>query len=318
MKARLTKALLISTVTLSAACSSGGSGDGAGDPGLFFGSTDPLQSANGLAFASDGDDLENIVGQDVKIRLLKNATRPASGGEGLILSDEVVNVIDFQNFTITIDGEDIEFVNGAATGPDGEDLRVFSSAQSFVQRLTISENANGLLGDTYHTIVGLETNPATIDAMPGSVTYNGSLFFTGSTTTNQADPEAAFLRGTLSLTADFAGDSVHGNGNAQIFPTSGVFSGAQLAQPALADVAFDIAPTAITGNGFVADLNLTSCGDGATCASNSEIGGVFFGPEANEVAGLATIDVTITQDNEDSIRFEGGGSFAADQPCNCD
>lgn len=301
--------LLMTSLSVLAACSSGGGSgaDTADQPGLFFGSTESDVAANGQPFAKPGDPVSVLATKDVKIRLLQDASRDAAGGDGVTLTNEVINLSTPTNFTVTIDGQEISFVDGQAIGPNGEVYRGQLTFDGVTGRISAFEDVEGTVGETYRAVFGLETNPATIDALTGQVTYVTDLNASGVVSPAQNNLTAASLFGSLSLTADFGTGIVNGQGDGSIV----VSDGSTDITPAfgVAELDFAVAPGAIQGNGFVADLNVTSCGNGANCSSNSQIGGVFFGADAQEVAGLATLDITVTDANGDAFTFEGGGDF---------
>ncbi|MEO0930909.1 MAG: hypothetical protein AAFY14_09705 [Pseudomonadota bacterium] len=309
---RLTASLLLMTSlsTLAACSSGGGGGDAAEQSRLFFGSTDPNTAANGVAFADDQTEIEDLAGTDIKVQLIQTPNRTGQDVGTLTVSDSVLNFIDANNFTVSIDGQEVEFVNGLAEGPDGQ--RLFGSVinDDFSGEVSIRQiNGNGF-GASFASVFGAETNPQEIEARSGSVTYETRLSVEG-----RVDGVGSNTSGSLfadmTLEADFTSATISGNGNGQLISSGGTTGGgleAAIAAPPI-PIAFDVAPGAIAGNGFVADLNVTGCGTEAICNADAEIGGVFFGPNADEVAGLATIDLEIVDADGGIVTFEGGGAF---------
>ncbi len=69
----------------------------------------------------------------------------------------------------------------------------------------------------------------------------------------------------------------------------------------------------ISGNGFADTLSISSCpGDSIDCDGTVLIGGAFFGPNGEELAGNIAVDYTVeASDPLFSDRFIGAGYFVA-------
>ena len=60
------------------------------------------------------------------------------------------------------------------------------------------------------------------------------------------------------------------------------------------------------------DLVFDACPSGITCRSDAGIGGVFYGPDANEISGIIDLDVSTTDNTSgDTDRFVGAAGFTA-------
>ncbi|MEO0930374.1 MAG: transferrin-binding protein-like solute binding protein, partial [Pseudomonadota bacterium] len=145
------------------------------------------------------------------------------------------------------------------------------------------EAENGLF------LVGFETDPDVVAARQGTVTYDATLVVSGvfnddATLTNQN-------LGTALFTADFDDNMVSGDFSVNVGDGG---------------MALALAPTAISGNGFAGDLQITACGS-ANCTSNSDVAGVFFGPNAEELNGIAQFDVSATDASGNTDSFVGSG-----------
>ncbi|MEL6841101.1 MAG: hypothetical protein AAFP85_17595 [Pseudomonadota bacterium] len=309
MHLNLIASTAIALVTLTA-CSSGGGGGGAGGDevpqslDLFFGSTDPNVSRSGLDYADGTQDLDDLEGQAHTVRLIRLTRDGATGEATQSTSDETLIMTPNGNdddFTITLDGETIAFADGASALGDGTPIfggavSPFTSLDN-VEILSVSNSGTAGTQDGEITLAiltsGFETAPDNLTQIAGSVFYTGAIAGVTDTTANLPSFGGEFL-----LVADFASGMIDGNATLTGVETT-IGTG---------DLDFDIAQTDITGNGFSSELTLTDCSF-AACTGNGDIGGVFYGTFASEVAGIATVDVTATNDNGQTDQVGGIAAF---------
>ncbi|MEL6682785.1 MAG: transferrin-binding protein-like solute binding protein [Pseudomonadota bacterium] len=208
--------------------------------------------------------------------------------------------IDAANYGLTVDGETFTFVDGFADvngsntqGFARPDLRANHAA---VYRLLSGRAINSSVNfsDIAYFVIGAETHPDNFEILSGSVSYSGNIEAVGV----RADdlPRAILATGSVELTANFGSNTIAGN----------VLLTAE-------DIDYDLSlgTTAITGNGFAGDLTIADC-SGVSCTSDSQIGGVFFGSRANEIAGIAQLDLSSTDADGTTSTFTGSGGFTAD------
>ncbi len=293
---------LAALIGLTACGGGGGGGGGNADPtpeppGLFFGTTDPAASGNGADFASGNGNASDLDGQTYNVRIVRTTGDTASGQISQEINEGVMVRIDAANYGLNANGETLTFVNGFANNGtiQGFARPNLPSNHAAVYRLLSGAalSGQGTKSDIAYFVIGAETNPETIETLPGSVSYEGSFEAVGV----RADdlPRGIPATGNIELTADFGSNTVAGN----------VFLTAE-------DVDYDLSldPTAITGNGFAGDLTIADC-SGVTCTSDSQIAGVFFGPNAEEIAGITQLDLSSTDAEGNTSFFTGSGGFTS-------
>ncbi len=289
----------------------GGGNDAPADPpALLFGSTDPAASRSGLDYADGTQDVDDLTDQTHTVRVTRTVTNTVTGEVREITTDEVVTLGApdangrVQDFTITLDGETLAFVDREFVRADGARIQgqersgaVNLPATDFVSAFRVTDNGLifGLNGDEItnaFSVTGFETDPNVIAMNTGAVTYTGGV--DGLNDNNGG----GFFDGTFILNASFADSTVDGAFALTSFDTAFGEGSVDL----------DLAPTSITGNGFAGDLTVGDCSFDA-CTSASEIGGVFYGPNAEEVGGIMSVDITVT-DGGVSDQVNGTGAFA--------
>jgi hypothetical protein len=304
-------------IALLAGCSGGGSGIQNPDPVFipqnFFGTTSAAASRNGLVFADGTQTYEDVAGQTLSVKVARHLTDYSTGETRLVISDETVT-FDPRDFggarymTITIGDETLAFEAELATDSNGRTWRVyrpFNGTYSTVADFWSysaggRESEPGALDTEAVFVYGFETSPDVVAALSSNVTYTGDWFGRGAI----IDETGALLSsrergdGTITLYADFAADTLGGN-------VTGSFTD-------FGDVDGVIAQTGILGNGFVGDLSLTACGSGETCSSASQVSGVFFGPNAEELSGFIGFDVTRIDGDGLLRRLISGAGFVAE------
>lgn len=301
--------LLIGSLIALSACSGGGNSGGdvvAEQSALFLGSTDPVASRSGLDYADGTQTLDDLVGQTHIVRLVRTVTDVATGETTRNISDETltINAVgDADNFTLTLDGETLNFVDKDAERSDGTSIRGFDLAffNSFddlefvnVIRLIDNENTEGGRENevtSAHFVTGFATSPDAPALTTGFATYAGIV---------EGFSRDRGLDGTFVLNADFANGQIDGQVKMDEFEVA-FGSG---------NATFDLSTTAITGNGFVGDLTTVDCSF-ESCVSESEMSGVFFGPNAEEVAGVVLFDVTVANEDGDIDKVNSTAGFGA-------
>jgi hypothetical protein len=277
-----------------------------GPNALNIGTESTTESATGLPFAIDFDPETDEISGNVAVRLVRFETDYESGVTQIIISDEVLTVPpgteDFSG-TITYKGETITLVD------DGDD---FEGDLSNGQTLFGFVNVEGDFASAFSLytyvadeigfdsegsfILGFETNPNDLPEDFGITTYTGAFAGYG----NIIDSDGAvfvqeeFIDGTVMVDVSFSDGGVSGE--------------LDINTETLGGTTFIMDPTSIVGNGF--STTATTVAGCESCSSSTQIGGAFFGPGAEELAGLAGIDFTDTQGEED-LRLVGAGAYVA-------
>lgn len=301
----MTRSLTLTGALLTLAACSGG--DVAQPPGFFFGSNDPDTGGNGLGYADDASQLNDLDGQTSKLRMVRYVRDPNTGAARFLTSDDVLEQIDSENFTVTFADETITFVEREAFRADGSSIRSRTLDGNFAQVLEFNSGAsvNPVNEETVgYTIVGFETNPAEIASTTGRVFYAGTSFYAGTVSDLDGNVLDDGFRGSTSafFEADFGSGNITGSYTIDLEDETSVSREV---------FELELAPTAIIGNGFAGDLTVANCGAGFTCTSASEIGGVFYGPEADNIGGIVGFDITKQNANGDGIAVIGAGGFVA-------
>lgn len=288
-------ALILPFVGLIAACSSS--------------SDEFIGGSNGLPFAASGDTATDVEGQTMTVRLARFLTDKPSNTTSLTLNDETVtfevNGIRSRDLTVTLDGETFEVVSSSLPVGNDQEINfypvsasadVFSALYSFRTYGDDIGQEGGDVGiDTEGFFVfGFETNPETVAATTGNVTYSGT--FENAVIHLDADDGVIEVdlpdQGTIVLTSSFDDQTISGVLNGYLVSERTDFTGT-----------FD--DVAITDGGFSSEY-VTTC---AICVvgSGGQIEGTFFGDAAQELSGVATIDIEITDGNS----YVGAGGYVA-------
>lgn len=275
---------------------------------IAFGSTNPAEAANGLPYASDETNNLDLVGQNIKALSATNVLDQATGEGTIAVDTSVLEFIDGENFTVHVNGETLEFRGNQATRDNGDVLRAFVTSFEGASQIRISPTApagNELFNS--NLVFGFETNPETIATLSGSARYGVFLFASG-TLKEDGVPVAGATGnagGFTILTADFDTGTVNGSGELRVGKSTS-FDGA--IQP-LGNLDFSLVEADIVGNGFQTGLTATGCSNPGACSSDSQIGGVFYGENAEQLWGIGVLDLTITDEDGTIIEFEGSGAF---------
>ena len=270
-------------------------------------------TGNGLAAADADSDPSDLEGETASIRLARFVTNHETGETELVITDEVLTagtgyaMIDNASFALTIDGVPFEITDGAGPVGNGQTLRTYVNT-SGAHSGTISVftyvhgDTSGVTGafdtEAYHAF-GFETAPETVADRTGKARFYGTYFGFG---------QILDADGALQV------QEVENNGNLAFLTnfSTGTISGAMagtIEGPTPRDYEAIIKPTTRVGNGFGSNIVLV-CEPGASCSSNSLIGGAFYGPDSNELSGIIGFDETIT-DAGGTSRYVGAGGFTA-------
>ena len=113
--------------------------------------------------------------------------------------------------------------------------------------------------------------------------------------------DAVFFGETATIAVDFAGSAITETDLVLLIDDPAFYK----------NLSFSGDGGAIAGNGFADTMSL-SCPDGVVCDGTVLIGGAFFGPNGEELAGNIAVDYSINAINPlDSDRFIGAGYFVA-------
>ena len=272
-------------------------GDGPDDGGVTPPSGQPT-GTNGLDFGEDGQALSDVEAATITTRSAGFVT-----GAGPDL-DEATITLDAgflsaapadRSGTLQIGNETVAITNGAGTLATGEAVIVtFEPDRSGTYAGALEVSIAGATGSTNTGenafVFGFETDPDTIEQQPaGSFEYVGGFQAFGSL--NDADDTSTEYEGEITITVDFIETG-----------TADVALDGQLNGTTSADLGGSFN---LSGNGFSGTLDCT-----AGCTSNdSSLSAGFFGPEANEVAGVIGVDITAGDDD-----FTGVGTFILTDP----
>ena len=319
---------VLPALLFTAACGSSGSGSDTPDvsqqPSLFFGTRAGEPAANGLDFAGDSSILRDVDGAGpIRVKVVRALTDWDSGQTRLVISDEILEVDDSDiaegdpNFTITLDGETLQFVDGnGPSNANGGNWRsrmnsaglASGSASIFDYILEADPSLTGEFDTEAFFVFGFETDPAEIAALTGDVMYSGE--FAGSGQLLRSDGTVFIgevkTEGDINLTASFSDGSISGTVIGEYLENDP--GDAFLTQ---FNMSFS---TDIDGNGYAADL---TCNTGCD-ANESIIAGTFFVQDALETSGLIGFDVQAevpNPENESELvdtRFISGASYTAE------
>ena len=272
-----------------------------------------LIGPNGLEFASEAQSLVDIEGQVFSVTVARFVRDREADESVIVVSDESVNLSSgftaraADDMTLTLDGEELTFVNGRATMANGQTIWAFlnyaldhSATGGFYSYDKYVPAFDGAAIDTEgYFAIGFQTDPDDLVEFTGDLKYRGEFHGFG----QLLDADGALLieelktNGRITITVDFDSASASGVLN-------GVFDPLGAAQTY--NMFFPDAP--INGNSFVAAPDM-DCQPGATCTSATSLGGSFFGPEGVEISGVIGFDET-SEIDDTSTRFVGAAGFS--------
>lgn len=286
---------------------------------LFIGTRNADASANGLPFAVPSSVLANLeTAGPMAIKVVRAQTDWDTGATRLVISNETLTLSpgaiagDLDDVVITLSGETLNFLGGAAPASSGQgdwlSYIVTSGAVSGTGAIyNYAGGSDPLLSGEFDSeaffAFGYETDPDEIVALVGSAIYSGAFDGYGQvinpTTGAVISSEQEFF-GTITLIADFDGAPGSVDGTlVGTFDYSGTSFSVDFAAP-------------IEGGGYLGTLDTMTCSS-ATCTSDSALAGAFFGADALETSGIIALDVTVEPVGTDAYRFLSGGGFTATQ-----
>jgi len=271
---------------------------------------------NGLEFADGAQTLADIEERTFNVTVAR-FVRDTDSGEGSIrVSEETVTLSsgfttrETANLTLSLDGEVLTFVNGRAALDSGQSVWGFLNFKldrpttysatggfySYEKYLEASEST--VLETEGYFAIGFQTDPNEILEMSGPVEYLGEYHGFGQLldVENRLLDDEIQTNGLISITVDFDRSSVSGFLNGVFDP----YDAADPYQMFFVDAALD-------GNSFAAAPDMV-CAPGAACTSATNLGGSFFGPEADEISGVIGFDET-TEIGDATTRFIGAAGF---------
>ncbi len=299
------------------ACSAGTAFLGSGND-LFIGTRDAGASANGLPFALPASVLADLEAEGaIKVKVARTFTDWETGVTRLLISDETLTLSpddltnSLENIVLTLDGETLTFAASNAPASNGQDdwnsyLNSLGSISGTGAVYSYEGGTNPALSGEFDSeaffAFGYETDPDEIAALVGNVVYSGLFEGYGqviSPTTGAVVENEVQFGGTIDLTANFDANTIGGDLNGTIGH--------------LADTDFQTSfDVPIEGNGFLGSMDTMTCTD-ATCISNSDIGGAFYGVDGLETSGILGMNVRVIPVGDSEYRFISSGGFTATQ-----
>ena len=285
--------LAIAAVAVLSACGGGGGDEGGGTP------PPAPPSDNGLPYAADG---QSLVGAEDTEVVAEGASFQVGSGPTLGAATIRVSSGFFAgagatsslNGTITIFGETVTIENGVGTIPiTGEEVRlIFESDRvgTYVAAVdvAVSDVTDGMINGGGAYVFGYETSPATISTL-GTTEYRGSFQAYGSLNGSE-DTDTEYDGGIL-IIADFDSDvDVTLDGDLDDVGSMVLRNGS----------------IPISGNSFSGGLSCPASGCDST---GSQISGTFYGPNAEEVGGVLSINATVGGQD-----YDGVGTFIIVSP----
>lgn len=285
------------------------------DP-YFFGSTegDPVP-APGLATttSTQAERLASIRDTPLPVRFFLSRTDNGADRPELLVSNEVLtitgNPLDNDNapWSLTLQGETADFETYFTRLSSGQDaIRVDRRFGSFSGHGgVIVTPIDPITDESYYAIgvftFGLQTAPVVIPALNGGATMRAQFSGRGSSLDRDGRPleRNAVIDGLATLDVNFDSGVIDARIDVEAQGQRYV-----IVNPAIG----------IEGNGFDGPLNFTqaTCPAGSACTSRSSIGGVFYGPAANEATGVVGFDVSVVDQSTNSgAGFIGYAPFIA-------
>ena len=279
-------ALRINFLAIAAVAVLSGCGGGGGDGG-----TTPPAGSNGLPFGSNGQNLSDAEGVNVVAEGASFAvgSGPAIGpatirvNAGFFGGGGATNSLDG---TLQIFGETVTITNGVGTLSTNEEVRLIFEPDrvgTYVAAVdaAVSDVTGGTINGGGAYVFGFETSPSAMSGLSGgTTTYTGG-FQTSGSFAGSTDTETEY-EGGITIVADF-GSSVD-------VTLDGTFDGTT-------NMDLSNGSIPISGNGFSGGL---SCDLGCS-GTGSAISGTFYGPNADEVGGVLSIDVTVGGQTYDGV-----------------
>jgi len=286
-----------------------------GNPEFFIGAGSADASANGLEFGDGTQTIADVEERELQVKLARFVRDPATGEARIVLSDETVTLpVTFTEYgdrdiVMTLDGETLAFVDGEATLSSGQSLwsyMNFKQDHSGTGAIYTYGRYNEAVDDPFDMegffSIGFETNPDEIADLSGSATYTGSYFGYVQTFDLNGSLTASELRtiGAINMETDFSQAHVSGRLTGWIDPAG---------DNSEYELIFLGAP--IVGNGFVGSADIT-CPSGASCTSDTYVGGAFYGQNGAEISGVIGFDEAVAGPGiGEGYQFVGAAGFSS-------
>ncbi len=279
---------------------------------------------SGLAFAGSGGSdllLDLGDGEVIKVRLIRYENIQGELTARLISSDETLTLTENASGdlvgTFTFAGETIEldFLNdiGSASGEisTGRFVEFFAAEEGehvgafgvYTYEYLESSPVDGGLNTEGNFVIGFRTPDSALDSFTGTASYEGDFSGFGHVLLKGSTPEG------------FNEDSVSGNIVFDVaFGNAPTISGSLTGRGGF-DFTGDIAEVPINNGAFESTVAL-DCGANI-CSGSPEIGGAFYGPDGEEIAGLITIEVDASgpsANGDDGLTFTSAAGFVAATP----
>lgn len=285
-----------------------------GPDALNIGTTSTTASSSGIPF-SGGEDLGALDGNRYTLigRLVRFLVDWETGEESIVVTDEQLRLsfVEGEDFvqSITFNGRTYDFnSSGESPLPNGQILNVSSYDSSTCVGVLNVDSYSASLSSGFDTdgfiVLGLQTNPNDIPD-GGLTTYEGGIEGYGDLFDGYGDlvDDAMLFEGIATIGINFGNNAVT---DTNVELQMGDFAIYQT-------LFFDGNGGLISGNGFADTLSISSCPSGSVgCDGTVLIGGAFFGPNGEELAGNIAVDYTVqASDPFFSDRFIGAGYFVA-------
>ena len=273
--------------------------------------------SNGLGFAAAGDTSADVEGQTIQVRMARMHRDRDTGDLTYLISDETVIVpagyyeASDPALTFTVGGVTYAMSSTAETDENGDGLRHFLVDYGGFEhgmRHRVSVVRTGYPDVLYERgffIVGLETDPAGLPG--GTARYDGRFNSTVTLSENGGTPghDYRVVNGSLGFDVAFDEGTISGD-----FSALAVTRRNDEAPNYEENIFGTIPQVNLTGNGFESTMVIDRCPAYDACASDSIIGGAFYGDDAGRLSGLMMIDMTLVRSSDGAtLRLQGPGAF---------
>lgn len=271
---------------------------------------------NGLPFGTIGQtpaDLENVT-------IAATASVVADAGDQTEASTNTTSIrfgtgffsqnATGQDAVVQAFGEEITVTGGEGTLSNGQTVRIFFDPDAMgdyagtAQIVTYGALENPLpldpINGESHVLFGFLTDPEIVEKrVAGNVEFVSDLAAFGQVSVNGTPAEVTGgveFDGAIEVQVNFGSNWM----SAQL---QGTFQ----ADDQTIGVALEMDPTAFRGNTFGGDFR---CANGAGCTTNTSLDGGFYGPNAEELGGVVSLN-TQHAVGATTYGFQGSGSFVA-------
>ncbi|WP_342078165.1 transferrin-binding protein-like solute binding protein [Yoonia sp. SS1-5] len=308
MAVTFSRSLVIVAGAALAGCGGGGGGDGGP-------ANRALPGANGLDYGFAGQRLDEAETVEVSARaaLLQDGADPFIGPTQITFGPGFFsNPPSGQSAEVEIFGEPVTITNGEGTLSNGQTVRInfdptaagtYAGAISLISYGSQQPGPPPFANDgEEHFVFGFETNPDTIEdfrGIRGTAVYAGSFSASGivyDDVDNIVGDLGTEMTGTVTFDVGFDTGTV--GGTLEGTYTTGT-------TPVDVSLILDENITDLNNTGFAGILE---CGTAPNCSSISTVEGDFFGPNAEELGGVVSLNVINDVGGAD-LNYTGAGSF---------